>query len=113
MPYKSSKIKLKGLQDRRRKLTDEQKAEIHRIYSSGFGSLTSLAKQFGVSKKTVLLIVNPASAEKQKQYIKDNWKNYSVDKEEHARVTREHRHYKQKLYLEGKLIDDKIDGKNE
>ena len=35
MPYKSEKIKLNPSQDRRRKLTDEQKDEIKHIYKSG------------------------------------------------------------------------------
>lgn len=39
MPYKSEKIRLQGMQDRRRKLTDEQKIEIVRQYRSGYGSL--------------------------------------------------------------------------
>ena len=35
MPYKSEKIPLQPNQDRRRKLTEEQKDEILRIYESG------------------------------------------------------------------------------
>ena len=58
MPYKSEKIKLKGLQDRRKRLTDEQRNEIKELYGSGFYSLNNLAKKFNVSKKTILLIVN-------------------------------------------------------
>lgn len=106
MPYKSEKIKLQGLQDRRRKLTDEQKAEIVCLYSSGFGSLNSLAKQFGVSKKTVLLLVNPTSAEKNKQRIKEHWKDYQEDKETHRETMRKHRRYKHHLYLNGELKDE-------
>ena len=34
MPYKSEKIKLKGLQDRRKRLTDKQRKEIEEIYIS-------------------------------------------------------------------------------
>ena len=64
MPYKSEKIKLTGMQDRRRRLTDEERQEILEIYQSGLSSLKKLADAYGVSKKTVLLIVNPESAEK-------------------------------------------------
>lgn len=51
MPYKSQKIKLKGLQDRRKKLTDEQREEIKSLYGTGCYSLNGLAKRFEVSKK--------------------------------------------------------------
>lgn len=48
MPYKSEKIKLKGLQDRRKRLTDEQRKEIEELYGSGLYSLNDLAKKFNV-----------------------------------------------------------------
>ena len=76
MPYKSEKIKLKGLQDRRKKLTDEQREEIKNLYGTGHYSLNGLAKMFGVSKKTILLIVNKDSAEKAKEYRKENWREW-------------------------------------
>ena len=65
MPYahEVNHIKLVGLQDRRRKLTDEQKAEIIRLREDGW-SLMKLAKEFDVSKKSILLIVNPESKAK-------------------------------------------------
>ena len=58
MPYKSEKIKLNELQDRRRKLTSNQRKEIKKLYETGLYSLNDLAKRFGCSKKTVLLIVS-------------------------------------------------------
>ena len=73
MPYKSEKIKLKGLQDRRKRLTDEQRKEIEELYGTGMFSLNDLAKKFNVSKKSILLIVNKDSAEKAKQYRKAHW----------------------------------------
>lgn len=103
MPYKSEKIRLQGMQDRRRKLTDEQKIEIVRQYRSGYGSLNTLAKHFGVSKKTILILVNPKSAENSKQYIKVHWKDYQHDKEQRNKIMREHRHYKHELYMKDEL----------
>ena len=52
MPYthEVNHIKLVGLQDRRRKLTDGQKTEIIRLRDEGW-SLMKLAKEFEVSKK--------------------------------------------------------------
>lgn len=55
MPYKSEKIKLPKELDRRVKLTDQQREEIKELYGTGCYSLNGLAKQYGVSKKTVLL----------------------------------------------------------
>lgn len=103
MPYKSETIPLRGLQDRRRKLTDEQKQLIGKEYETGNWSLNKLAQRFGVSKKTILLIVNPESAERAKQYRKENWKEFQRSKEERTKATREYRRYKQSLYLKGEL----------
>ena len=103
MPYKSEKIKLNGLQDRRKKLTNDQKQDIAHIYSLGLSSLNTLAKQFNVSKKTILLTVNPVSAEKSKQYTKEHWKDHQEDKAERRKTIKEHRRYKQRLYIKGEL----------
>lgn len=106
MPYKSEKIKLQGLQDRRKRLTDEQRKEIKDLYGTGCYSLNGLAKMFEVSKKTILLIVNEDSAEKAKQYRKEHWKEWQPTKEEHREAIKKTRHYKQSLMLEGKLKED-------
>lgn len=103
MPYKSEKLKLSKAQDRRRKLTDEQKEEIKRLYATGLVGQRPLAKQFGVSRSLIQIIVNPEIAEKKKQRIKDHWKDYRPTKEEWAATIREHRRYKQELYLKGEL----------
>ena len=68
-------IKLVGLQDRRRKLTDEQKAEIIRLRDEGW-SLRKLAKEFEVSTQSILFIVNPKSKAKNDQYSRDNWRKW-------------------------------------
>ena len=106
MPYKSEKIKLSETQDRRRRLTDEQKAKIKEVYKTNLHSLNSLAKQFGVSKKSILLIVNPESAAKARQYRKENWREFQRKGEEWNSIQREHRAYKYKLYKEGKLKEE-------
>lgn len=103
MPYKSEKMLLSESQDRRKKLTAEQKTEIVSLYETGLFSLNQLAKQFEVSKKTILLIVNPESAFKAKQYRKENWKQWQRTGEEWNAIQREHRAYKQKLYKDGEL----------
>ena len=108
MPYKSEKIKLSQTQDRRRKLTDEQKDEIRKIYALGTCGTRPIAKQFGVSRSTIQIIVNPARAEAVKQHVKEHWRDYCPSKEERNKIKREHRKYKQSLYLKGELKNEKI-----
>lgn len=103
MPRKSDKIKLSPEQDRRRKLTDEQKDEILHRYKIGDGSQRSLAREYGVSRALIQIIVNPNIREAKKQRIKEHWRDYRPSKEEWAETMREHRKYKHDLYLKGEL----------
>lgn len=103
MPYKSEKIKLAEHQDRRRKLTEEQKGQIREIYKAGVCGTRPLAKQFGVSRSTIVLIVNPKRAEAVKQRSKEHWRDYRPSKEEWAATMRDYRRHKQELYLKGEL----------
>ena len=107
MPYKSEKIKLSREQDRRVKLSDKQREEIKELYGTGFFSLNDLAKRFEVSKKTILLIVNPESAENAKRYRKENWREWQRKGEEWNEIIRNTRRYKQSLMLKGELKEDK------
>lgn len=113
MPYKSEKIKLQGLQDRRKRLTDEQRKEIEELYGTGLYSLNDLAKKFNVSKKSILLIVNKESAERAKQYRKEHWKEWQRTGEEHNNAIKKTRKYKQKLYIEGKLKEEDYEGNDD
>lgn len=97
-----SNTKLVGLQDRRRKLTDEQKAEIIRLRDEGW-SMRKLAKKFDVSAQSILFIVNPESKAKNDKYIKDNWRKFKKTKEKNAEAVRKTRLYKQELFLKGEL----------
>lgn len=101
MPYKAEQIKLPEHLDRRRKLTDGDRQEIWEQYATGLWSLNKLAKKYGVSKKLILLTVNPESAAKNKQRIKEHWRDYQQKGEEWNAVMREHRAYKHKLLQEG------------
>ena len=104
MPYthEVNHIKLVGLQDRRRKLTDEQKTEIIRLRDEGW-SLMKLAKKFEVSKKSILLIVNPESKAKNDKYIKDHWREFQQTREEHNEAVKKTRRHRQELFLKGEL----------
>lgn len=100
MPYKTENKKLPPELDRRRKLSDSQRDEIRHKYSTGFYSLNGLAKEYNVSKKTVLLIVNPESKRKNDERIKGHWRDYSPSKEERNAIMRKHRAYKHKVLKE-------------
>lgn len=102
MPYKSEHIPLRGLQDRRRKLTEEDKATIIALYAEGKGSWKSLADKYHVSKSTIGVIVSPERAEKVRQRNKEHWRDY-VDREKLTESVRNLRRYKQQLYLKGEL----------
>ena len=104
MPYKSSNIKLQGLQDRRRKLTDEDKETIRSLYAQGKGSWKALANMFGVSKSTIGIIVSEDRAEKVRLRNKEHWRDY-VDREKLTESVRNLRRYKQELYLKGELSE--------
>lgn len=106
MPYKSEKIRLNETQDRRKRLTTEQRKEIEELYGTGCYSLNDLAKQYNVSKKTILLIVNKESAERAKEYRKEHWREWARDNKEHAEAIRKTRRYKQQLYKNGELKDN-------
>ncbi|MDR2044863.1 MAG: hypothetical protein LBQ15_10995 [Clostridium sp.] len=103
MPYKSEKIRLAENQDRRRKLTQEQKDEIVALYATGKHSLRSLGRQFGVDRTYMKILVNPDRAETVKNRIKEHWHDYVPSKEQRNEIMREHRQYKHSLYLKGEL----------
>ena len=104
MPYKSEHIPLRGLQDRRRKLTDEDKETILALYNAGKGSWKSLADKYHVSKSTIGVIVSPDRAEKVQKRVREHWRDY-VDREKLTEATRNLRRYKQELYLKGELTE--------
>ena len=112
MPYKSEKIKLKETQDRRKRLTTEQRKEIEELYATGCYSLNDLAKVYEVSKKTILLIVNKESAQRAKEYRKEHWREWTRKGKEHAEAVKNTRRYKQSLYLKGELIEDETEDNN-
>lgn len=104
MPYKFQKehIKLSEEQDRRVKLTKDDKEFIRAEYRTGLFSLNNLAKKYNVSKKCILLIVNPDSFEKAREYSKEYSKTHR-NNYNHTEAMRKTRQYKAKLYKEGKL----------
>ena len=66
-------MKLPDSLDRRKKLTDEQKREIRERYHEGGVSMRGLAKDWGVSKRTIQFAVYPERYEAAKQRRRDAW----------------------------------------
>ncbi len=108
MPYKSSNIRLSPEQDRRRKLTEEQKDEIAHKYKTGLYSQRGLAREYNVSRRLITFIINPEGYNRAKELAKERKKDgrYKCTKEEWAKVMREYRKYKQELYLKGELREE-------
>lgn len=105
MPYKSEKIKLPKEFDRRVKLTDTQRESIRSKYVTGLYSQRSLAKEYNVSRRTISFVCDPEKYEKSKQQCRERRKDgrYKQTKKEWAKTMRDHRRYKQQLYVEGKI----------
>lgn len=99
MPYKSEKMKLTKEQDRRIKISERQKQEI--IALKGKISQRKCAELYGISRRSVQFLWYPEKLEDNKKRREDRggWKQY-YDKEKWAETMREHRHYKQDIYLE-------------
>lgn len=106
MPSKSSRIKIEGTQyDRRRRLSEGQKAMIRRLRETEKLSYNQIAKQFGVSKRLIIFICCPDKEKIAREQFKERRKDgrYAPTREAWNETMREHRHYKQQLYLEGKI----------
>ena len=105
MPYLSRKIKIEKTEfDRRIKLTPDDKELIKWLREEEQISYQKLADRFGVSKRTIIFIIKPETLEacKQKRAERGGWKQY-YDKEANTEFQREHRQYKQKLFVEQKI----------
>ena len=107
-PYaKAQKVPYIGLQDRRRKLTDAQRAEILKLHDEqGLGCRT-IAKMFGVSRSLVRIICIPEVAEKIRKRVAENWRKYREQrgKSENARIMRKFRNRKYKCFMRGELVE--------
>lgn len=102
MPFKHLKYKIKKEDDKRIKLTDNQREEIKKNY--GKISQRKLAKAFNVSRRLIQFIGDP---EKKKRdlilrKIRGGSKIY-YDKSKHRLAMKKHRKHKQELYLEKRL----------
>lgn len=108
MPYKSEKIKLSREQDRRIKLTEKQRTEIKEKYANGFYSQRKLASEYNVSRRLISFVLDENKANKAAEKLKERRSDgrYKPSKDEWAATMKEHRQYKQNLYVNGELKED-------
>ena len=98
MPRKSDIIPINNPKlDKRVKLTDEQRNEIH-ANKQGL-SQRKLAKAYGVSRRLITFILDPEKAKKNREtrQAKGGSKFY-YNKEKHTKATKKHRDYKKELF---------------
>ena len=108
MPYKSERkgLVLKPEDDKRRKLTEEQKEEIRELHATGDHSQRSLALQFGVSRKSVSFIVDPAKMAAHKvAYAERQADGRYYIKEAHTKSVRKLRQRRKELDDAGELVE--------
>lgn len=103
MPFKSEKIHIHGTHyDRRKKLNEEEKEEVRRLYPQ-IQSQRKLAEMFGVSRRLITFILDPVkeidNKRRQKEKKVTGYVRYS--KQQWAAIMRDHRRYKQNLYVNG------------
>jgi hypothetical protein len=106
MPYKSEKIKIVDTAfDRRVKLTPDDKVLVKQIRDEEGTSYQKLANQFQVSKRLIIFICKPETQEASyaARIARGGSKIY-YDRQKHTEVIKEHRRYKQDLYLKGNII---------
>ena len=91
--------KLKGLQDGRRKLLDDQKIDIKRKYKTGNYSQRELAKMYGVSRRLIQFIIYPERLKKLSDIVKreKRWLKY-YDREDHNLSMRKNRQKHKELH---------------
>ena len=105
MPYKHIEKKIPTKLKRSAKLAPKQKEEIRYLEVGGI-SQRALAREYNVSRRLIVFCIYPErqKANYQERVARGGSKQY-YDKEKHTEAMRKHRHYKQKLYLEGKLLN--------
>lgn len=108
MPYKFEKTPINNPKnDKRVKLTEEDKKNIVKEYESGSISINSLAKKYGVSKRLIQFTLFPERKEKAKQLYKERQKDGRYyDKDKHKEYVKKHRDHKKDLWNKGLLDSD-------
>jgi len=97
MPYKFAVQKLTPEQDRRIKLSEDEREAIRQSSSSH----RELAHQYNVSRRLIQFIKNPAAQRQNllRREERGGWRQY-YDKKKNTKAIREHRRYKRSLFVE-------------
>lgn len=71
--------------DGRRKLSDEDREDIRKLYASGDFSYNQIARDYGVSKRLIIFICNPESkkreyARRRERIARGEYQQYNPDK---------------------------------
>jgi len=106
MPYKSQQITIVNtVFDRRVKLTPDDKELVKKLREEEGTSYQKLANQFKVSKRLIIFVCKPETQEASyaARIARGGSKIY-YDREKQTEIIREHRRYKQQLYLKGDII---------
>lgn len=100
MPRKSDNIPINNPKlDKRVKLTDEQREEIRREYSTGLISQRQLAEKYKVSKRLIQFTIAPEKKKIAKeQFAERQSDGRYYNKEKHRVYTKKHRDYKKELW---------------
>ena len=105
MPHRHEKKRatLSHEDDRRRKLTDAERAEIAR--NEGGLSQRALAARYGVSRRLITFLLDPSKqAENLRRRAERGGSAVYYDHEAHREAMRRHRHHKKTLDEAGRLI---------
>jgi transposase-like protein len=110
MPYKfeTSKMKISKSDDKRRKLSDEDKEEIrYRYLKVGGVSQGELAREYNVSRRSIVFAIYPEKREENyRQRVARGGSKQYYDKDKQREYSKTHRQDKKKLYDDGKLIEN-------
>jgi transposase-like protein len=103
MPFKLDNIPIGRENDGRRRITDEQKLEMHTQYKNGV-SINQIARNIGCSKRSVQFELFPERKRVMVQHMisAKRWEAYN-DKDTRREVMRKHRAKKKRLFKEGKI----------
>lgn len=107
MPHKPDKLKLRipPEQDRRRKLSDEQKDDIRGLHKLGW-SQRQLAKHYAVSRRLIQFIVDPEAEKRAKEAFRERQKDGRYhDPKRHTEAVRSTRRHRQELFKQGLLVE--------
>jgi len=105
MPFKSREIKLPREYDRRVKLSEEDKKNIVELYNKGL-AIREIARTYEhiCTRRMIQFVIFPERALVVKEHYKENrLDGRYYKKERHTKAIREHRKYKQNLFLKGKI----------